>query len=757
MPPKKKAIHRSPSPQVIITPPPPTIRAQSPTPPGSPSPAPSSSGQSVEPSPPVELAEKRSKSAPTGLRLRQRVKDKVQEFEKDVEEFNVKLKKKDDGHYKVGIHLPAIAPGTPFNEIDLSESTFFSHHHHDHKHKTVTWKSWLFGRKFFFPAGVLLGVCLALWAVDLATLPADMKDIWTTLPAALDPRDLLTNLTMVEGARKALENRDFTVGEELAQQYGLEKHHPIILIPGIVSTGLESWSTESVAKQFFRKRLWGTSTMIRAVLSNKERWIQALSIDPETGLDPPGFKIRAAQGLDAASEFIQGYWIWQKIVENLATIGYDTNSMDMAAYDWRLAYYNLETRDAYFTRLKTKIETMRRHNGHKVVLCSHSLKWVESDPIENGFGGGGGAAWVEENVESWINVAGTMLGVSKAMTAFLSGEMRDTVELHPAGSWVLEKFFSRRERAKLFRRWPGASSMWMKGGNRIWGDETSAPDDPPDSTDTHGRFFSFRHPDVSSDESALTKHTVSPNLTLNEAGPYVLTHTPPAFQRMMDLNYSVSFETDDEQLKRNDRDHRKWSNPLEVRLPEAPSLKIYCLYGHGKETERSYWYMQGEYEQDDTRSDAENEGAFCDASDPSNQCDNSTTERTALDFPLARKHWIDAAVTVKGSSPEVRSGVKFGDGDGTIPVISLGSMCVHGWNGTTRWNPAGIEVVTQEYKHSPEILDLRGGAQTADHVDILGATPLNAAILKIAAGRGDLVTQQIGSDIFEYVKKIEWD
>jgi phospholipid:diacylglycerol acyltransferase len=29
-----------------------------------------------------------------------------------------------------------------------------------------------------------------------------------------------------------------------------------------------------------------------------------------------------------------GYWIWQKIVENLATLGYDSNSMDMAAYDW---------------------------------------------------------------------------------------------------------------------------------------------------------------------------------------------------------------------------------------------------------------------------------------------------------------------------------------------------------------------------------------------------------------------------------------
>ena len=45
----------------------------------------------------------------------------------------------------------------------------------------------------------------------------------------------------------------------------------------------------------------------------------------------------------------------------------------------------------------------------------------------------------------------------------------------------------------------------------------------------------------------------------------------------------------------------------------------------------------------------------------------------------------------------------------------------------------------------------------ADHVDILGATPLNEAILKIAAGRGDLVTDQIDSGILEYVEKMKWD
>ncbi len=80
-------------------------------------------------------------------------------------------------------------------------------------------------------------------------------------------------------------------------------------------------------------------------------------LDPYTGLDPPHAKVRAAEGIDAASMFIQGYWLWQKIVENLAVVGYDsTNNLGMASYDWRLSFGNLEVRDGYFSRLKGMIE-----------------------------------------------------------------------------------------------------------------------------------------------------------------------------------------------------------------------------------------------------------------------------------------------------------------------------------------------------------------------------------------------------------------
>ena len=108
------------------------------------------------------------------------------------------------------------------------------------------------------------------------------------------------------------DGREFEVGEAMKAR-GLTASHPIVLIPGVISTvchcsylvypsqdifvqGLESWSTSPDYRAFFRQKLWGGFNMLTQVTFNREKWISSLMLDPETGLDPPGIKVRAAQG-----------------------------------------------------------------------------------------------------------------------------------------------------------------------------------------------------------------------------------------------------------------------------------------------------------------------------------------------------------------------------------------------------------------------------------------------------------------------------
>ena len=137
---------------------------------------------------------------------------------------------------------------------------------------------------------------------------------------------------------------------------GLRPKHPVVLVPGIVTTGLELWRGDECAKSYFRQRLWGTMSMIQSIMLNTRCWLKHMSLSPETGLDPPGIKVRAAQGFEAADYVVGGYWVWSKMIENLADIGYDPLSMHMAAYDWRLPAQLLEERDGFLSGLASKIE-----------------------------------------------------------------------------------------------------------------------------------------------------------------------------------------------------------------------------------------------------------------------------------------------------------------------------------------------------------------------------------------------------------------
>ncbi|WFD01118.1 phospholipid:diacylglycerol acyltransferase [Malassezia yamatoensis] len=547
---------------------------------------------------------------------------------------------------------------------------------------------------------------------------------------SLLPKDVKDHFDkLFSDSRKWFETLDFQVGRTL-KEAGASPKHPVMLMPGVISTGLESWTTSEDEASYFRKRLWGSATMIRNVLFDKEKWIKHLSLDTVTGLDPPGVRVRAAKGLDAASYFAAGYWIWSKIIQNLAAVGYDINMIYLASYDWRLSMSNLEERDHFFTQVKNQIELNSLVYKEKTVICAHSMgstvalyffKWIE-DQV--------GAEWIDQHIEGLVNIAGTMFGVPKAMAALLTGEMRDTVQVPPLLSYLLERFFRSHERAALFRSWAGCASMLIKGGDAVWGDEFGAPDDRPDAEVSQAYIYEYAARGNVSEDAKTTEESQSvqsQKFTADEAIPWLIRNAPTDFQKMIATNYSNGIERDPHQIRRNNKDSTKWTNPLEVALPYAPNMKIYCIYGWGKPTERSYWMRHGPYAYSDH---AEGVG-----SNHTGDLDDPHLSNQSSVFPKVPTSRIDSRITFQNAVPEVNSGCRIGEGDGTVSLLSLGSMCVHGWN-LPRYNPARIPVVTHEILHQPDEMDLRGGPKTGDHVDILGAHDLNEAVVKVVVGLG---------------------
>ena len=209
--------------------------------------------------------------------------------------------------------------------------------------------------------------------------------------------------------------------------------------------------------------------------------------------------------------------------------------------------------------------------------------------------------------------------------------------------------------------------MIPKGGNAVWGNITWAPDDRPGQNVSLGSFINFRE----------TNSTHSPrNLTVEESIEYLLNNSDTWYRDQILDNYSHGLAHTSAEVEDNERDHRKWMNPLESRLPLAPKLKIYCFYGVGKATERSYFYREDH--------------------DPLSQL-NVT---------------IDTSLT----TGTVDHGVIPGEGDGTVPLLSNGYMCAKGWH-IKRFNPAGIKVTVYEMPHEPDRFSPRGGPNTGTYFE----------------------------------------
>ncbi|KAJ3126664.1 hypothetical protein HK101_005719 [Irineochytrium annulatum] len=566
---------------------------------------------------------------------------------------------------------------------------------------------------------------------------------------------------------------EFLPGLELAQEENLTAKHPVVIMPGITSTHLEVWNSKSVTDKvscglkYFRRRLWGTLNQIRAILLDKACWFEHMSLDPKTGLDPPGIKLRAAQGLDAADYLFPGYYVLARIIANLATIGYDNNNSScfpkqhMASYDWRLSYTNLEARDQYFTKLKMTIETAYRSNmkphtphGHeedhsRVVVISHSmgslifhyfLQWVESD-----LGGKGGRGWVDKHLKTWVNIAGPTLGSPKTVPSVVSGELRDIVNLNTYASYVLEQLFSRREVRFLFRNWGGLSSLAPKGGETIWG---SAGEDAPDDLDGTGKFSTIMEivgkrieerpsttlfpipggasstPVVPQDDGTGDAAAggaekagdgvgtdgvgVSRNVTAGGLKSF-LDGVVPEYSDRWDAEYATHIATTWSEIQAAPQLPRNWVNPLLCPLPRVKDRKE-----EGKKFKIVCEYGVG--------IPTERKYFFADYGGP------DASER----YFIHQQHQEPGLV---------ENGVLLTDGDATVALISLGYMCAEGWR-RKRYNPSNVPVIVREHLETASTSmkggGIQGGPGSANHVDIMGNHAVIEDILRIASGIDEL-------------------
>ncbi|KAL3720825.1 hypothetical protein ACJRO7_005606 [Eucalyptus globulus] len=567
---------------------------------------------------------------------------------------------------------------------------------------------------------------------------------------------------------------------------GLTAKHPVVFVPGIVTGGLELWEGHECAEGLFRKRLWGGT--FGEAYKRPLCWVEHMSLDNETGLDPPGIRLRPVTGLVAADYFMPGYFVWAVLIANLARIGYEEKTMYMAAYDWRLSFQNTEVRDQTLSRMKSHIEMMVATNGGKkavviphsmgVLYFLHFMKWVEAPAP---MGGGGGPDWCSKHIKAIMNIGGPFLGVPKAVSGLFSAEAKDIAVARAIAPGFLGNDIFRVQTLqrvmKMSRTWDSTMSMIPKGGETIWGGLDWSPEE--------GYLPSKRRQIMNDSQVSSESGTNSSSSRARVNYGRIISfgkdaaESPSSEIEMIDFRDAVKgrnlanttcrdvwTEYHDMGIEgiRAVAEHRVYTAETVLDLLQfvAPKMmargSAHFSYGIADDLDdpkyEHYKYWSNPLETKlPSASDIEifsmygvgipTERAYVYKMSPSAEC--------FIPFQ------IDTSFEGEYEDSCLKDGVYTVEGDETVPVLSAGFMCAKGWRGKTRFNPSGIRTYVREYDHAPPANLLEGrGTQSGSHVDVMGNFALIEDIIRVAAGATgeDLGGDQVYSDIFKWSEKI---
>ncbi|XP_028751472.1 phospholipid:diacylglycerol acyltransferase 1-like [Neltuma alba] len=572
-------------------------------------------------------------------------------------------------------------------------------------------------------------------------------------------------------------------GVKLMKQ-GLTAKHPVVFVPGIVTSGLELWEGRQCAEGLFRKRMWGGT--FGGLYKRPLCWVEHMTLDNETGLDRPGIRVRPVSGLVAADYFAPGYFVWAVLIANLAHIGYEEKNMYMASYDWRISFQNTEVRDQTLSRMKSNIELMVATNGgNKVVVIPHSMgvlyflhfmKWVESPAP---MGGGGGSNWCAKHIKAVMNIGGPFLGVPKSVAGLFSIEARDIAVARTIAPGILDKdvfgLQTLQHIMQMTRTWDSTMSMIPKGGDTIWGGLDRSPEGQYNcnakkqkNNDTHHAFHNGK-------ESFKLIKNVNYGRLISFGKDAAELHS----SRLERMDFRVKPKG---RKPENKSKCAIWSEYQEMGVEGINAVADYKAYTASSILDLLHYVAPKMMKRGDAHF---SHGIADNLDDPkykhykywSNPLETTLPNAPDMEIysiygvgiPTERAYvykltppsecyipfQIDSSANDEDSCLE--GGVYSADGDETVPVLSAGFMCAKGWRGITRFNPSGSPTYIREYRHAPPANLLEGrGTQSGAHVDILGNFAVIEDIIRVAAGGTgkDLNGDRVYSDIFKWSEKI---